>query len=117
MRQIIRHTRIKELYNGLGFAAMFNIPALSTYLFIYDYTKAMLDNHGSKTSEINNNTTSANISNISSYHLLSRNSFVNHTISAVLAEVVSGLFWTPMEVVKSRTQVGDGMWVSFPNES
>ena len=96
---------------------MFNIPALSTYLFIYDYTKAMLDNHGSKTSEINNNTTSANISNISSYHLLSRNSFVNHTISAVLAEVVSGLFWTPMEVVKSRTQVGDGMWVSFPNES
>jgi len=73
-----------RLYRGLPIACLFHAPALSVYLSTYDYCK----NYFGRTFGEN-----------SLHHPLV------HLSSGVIAEVFSGVFWTPMEVVKQRLQV------------
>ena len=74
----------RGLYRGLPVALVFSVPALSAYLFLYDQTKARLSG------SLLGNSDSAAV----------------HATSALIAECVSGLFWTPMEVIKNRQQSG-----------
>ncbi|CAG8561904.1 15372_t:CDS:2 [Acaulospora morrowiae] len=83
---IIRTTPLKNFYSGISVAIAIGIPALSTYLYMYDNTKYYLS-------------TKLGINN---------DRVINHMISGALAETVSGMFWTPMEVVKSKLQTGVG---------
>lgn len=74
----------RGLYRGLGVACLFHAPALSIYLTTYDSSKLLLGRLiGQEWEE-----TSAVF-----------------LASGFVAEVVSGVFWTPMEVVKQRMQV------------
>jgi solute carrier family 25 S-adenosylmethionine transporter 26 len=72
----------QQLYRGLPVSLVLTVPALSVYLATYDMTKDFL--------------TSA-----TSMHKQSAQTFL---VAAVVAEVLSGLFWTPMEVLKIRQQ-------------
>ncbi|KAI7822606.1 mitochondrial carrier domain-containing protein [Gamsiella multidivaricata] len=72
------------LYRGLPIALALSAPGLSVYLTAYDLSKDSISRH---------------------FPYLSTDSVVNHMASAVIAEVSSGLFWTPMEVLKSKQQV------------
>lgn len=79
-RKQLKTLSLTQYYRGLAPTLAFSIPALSTYLTSYDWIKSYLE----------------------------KDSVTNHAIAATIAEVLSGAFWTPMEVVKSRLQVGKG---------
>jgi hypothetical protein len=72
-----------SLYDGLPVTLLFALPGMAVYLYLYDWTTA--------------------------YLLQSLDwpvgSFGSAIVGACVAELVSGLIWTPMEVVKSRQQV------------
>ncbi|KAI1318555.1 hypothetical protein EDD11_006245 [Mortierella claussenii] len=72
------------LYRGLPIALTLSVPGLSVYLTAYDLSKGSFSRY---------------------FPHLGADSVVNHMASAVVAEVSSGLFWTPMEVLKSKQQV------------
>ncbi|KAF9979006.1 hypothetical protein BGZ65_006765 [Modicella reniformis] len=74
------------LYRGLPIALALSAPGLSVYLTVYDLSKDA-------------------ISRCYRFPYLSSDSVINHMASAVVAEVSSGLIWTPMEVLKSKQQV------------
>ncbi|RHZ71852.1 hypothetical protein Glove_251g39 [Diversispora epigaea] len=82
--QLNRTTPLKSNYSGISITAILGISALSSYLFIYDNSKYY----------------------ISEKFGIRDDKMINHTISGALAEVVSGVFWTPMEVLKSKLQMG-----------
>ncbi|KAL7748191.1 heme peroxidase [Sorochytrium milnesiophthora] len=82
-RRIVAQDSVTGLYRGLPVALLFSLPGVSTYLYVYDASKAALAMTG----------------------WLTLQSPVNHLVSATLAETVSGLFWTPLEVIKTRQQV------------
>ncbi|KAF9406686.1 hypothetical protein BGZ94_002989 [Podila epigama] len=73
------------LYRGLPIALSLSVPGLSVYLTTYDLAKNTLSRHFPT-------------------HL-HRDSVSIYLLSAGIAEVASGLFWTPMEVLKSKQQV------------
>ncbi|KAF9570430.1 hypothetical protein EC968_001829 [Mortierella alpina] len=81
----LRLARDGGLYRGLPIALTLSVPGLSVYLAVYDQAKAQIA------------------------HLcptrLGTDTVPNHLASALLAEVSSGLFWTPMEILKSKQQV------------
>ncbi|KAK9685203.1 hypothetical protein K7432_015593 [Basidiobolus ranarum] len=52
------------------------------FLSVYDLTKHFLSDHLS----------------------LASTSLLNHLLSGCMAEIVSGIFWTPMEIIKSKLQ-------------
>ncbi|KAJ3330574.1 hypothetical protein HDU76_005337 [Blyttiomyces sp. JEL0837] len=81
---------ISTLYRGLGVSLVFSVPALSIYLSSYDACKSRL-------SAWEKNGASGGSGSV----------WVHATAGAA-AECVSGLFWTPMEVIKSKLQVGVG---------
>lgn len=70
-------------YRGLPIAMIFSVPALSSYLWAYDTSKALLSASGT---------------------LGTKHSALVHAASACMAEAVSGIFWTPMEVIKNKQQ-------------
>ncbi|KAG0044946.1 hypothetical protein BGZ83_009770 [Gryganskiella cystojenkinii] len=72
------------LYRGLPIALTLSVPGLSVYLTAYDLTKEHLARK---------------------FSFLGTDTVLNHLSSAVVAEVSSGLFWTPMEILKSKQQV------------
>ncbi|KAF9359250.1 hypothetical protein BGX26_012780 [Mortierella sp. AD094] len=72
------------LYRGLPIALTLSAPGLSVYLTAYDLSKDKFSHH---------------------FKYLGKDSVFNHLASAAVAEVLSGLFWTPMEVLKSKQQV------------
>ncbi|KAF9436810.1 hypothetical protein BGZ76_002892 [Entomortierella beljakovae] len=72
------------LYRGLPIALTLSVPGLSVYLTAYDISKQKIS---------------------SQFPYLGTNSVFNHLGSAAIAETFSGLFWTPMEVLKSKQQV------------
>lgn len=72
---------IKGLYKGLGISIICTIPALSAYLAVYEIMKSNLE------LPIHNDR------------------ILRHAVSAGGAELVSGLLWTPMEVLKQHLQV------------
>ncbi|CAG8650615.1 17718_t:CDS:2 [Funneliformis caledonium] len=85
--QLIRKTPFKSYYNGLAIATTLGIPALSSYLFVYDKAKYYLSSR-------------LNVSDTST---------LNYMLSGAMAETCSGIFWTPMEVLKSKLQSRNGI--------
>ncbi|KAJ3158785.1 hypothetical protein HDU86_002466 [Geranomyces michiganensis] len=79
------------LYAGLPSALLWAIPATVTYLCTYEFIRARLGG--------------ANADRAT----------VVHFIAAGVAELVSNVFWCPMEVVKSRQQAKGGEGVSRQN--
>ena len=73
----------RALYRGLPIALLVSVPALSLYLWVYDTSKQVLAEHWTATAA---------------------DSFVLHGLCACLAELSSGVLWTPMEVVKNKQQ-------------
>ncbi|ORX90404.1 mitochondrial carrier [Basidiobolus meristosporus CBS 931.73] len=92
LRKILATESVWALYKGLGIALAFNAPALTMFLSVYDWTKHFLEIH-------------FNLSSLSLF---------NHLISGCMAEIVSGMFWTPMEIIKSKLQVS-GMHPAIPD--
>ncbi|KAG9323020.1 hypothetical protein KVV02_008088 [Mortierella alpina] len=81
----VRLAREGGLYRGLPIALTLSAPGLSVYLTAYDLSKERI----------------ARL--LPSY--LGTETVANHLASALVAEVTSGLFWTPMEILKSKQQV------------
>lgn len=83
LRRRIRARGLVSLYDGLGVTLMFALPGMTVYLYLYDVTTQWL--------------------------LLSfgwrLGGFASAIVGACVAEMISGLLWTPMEVVKCRQQV------------
>lgn len=77
---------IRSLYKGIGITLLFSVPALTVYLSCYELVKDYLD-------------TSFSV------NWLQRNALLNHAISGCFAEISAGLFFTPMEVIKSQLQI------------
>ncbi|KAG0009561.1 hypothetical protein BGZ81_003313 [Podila clonocystis] len=77
--------RTGGLYRGLPIALTLSVPGLSVYLTTYDLAKKALSKQ------------------FPAY--IRDDSVANHMLSAGVAEVCSGLFWTPMEVLKQKQQI------------
>ncbi|OZJ02256.1 hypothetical protein BZG36_05036, partial [Bifiguratus adelaidae] len=90
VNDVLKHETPLAFYRGLPVALVFSVPALSTYLTTYDKSKIYIDAHSH----------------------LDKTSVWNHLAAGCVAEVVSGVFWTPMEVLKNRLQT-DSMHYSF----
>ncbi|KAJ3369907.1 hypothetical protein GGF31_004982 [Allomyces arbusculus] len=86
---IFRSEGLRGLYRGLPVALVFSVPAVSIYLYAYDETKRVL---------------AAGVGPVQ----VAETSPVAHFTAAVLAEMLSGLFWTPLEMIKNRQQMGHG---------
>lgn len=89
-RQILRTDGLHGLYRGFGISIVMQAPAVATYLSTYDWSKVAVAKHLG----------------------LSTSAPVNHLASGLVAEVVSGVFWVPMEVIKQRAQVRTGALAS-----
>ncbi|KAG0269293.1 hypothetical protein BGZ95_002135 [Linnemannia exigua] len=76
--------RARSLYRGLPIALALSVPGLSVYLTTYDIAKHRLSRQ---------------------FHSFGTDTVQNHMMSGMIAEVCSGLFWTPMEILKSKQQV------------
>lgn len=74
----------RALYRGFGVSVVVQAPAVATYLTVYEKSKAWLTRRAG----------------------LDATGAANHLLSGLSAEAVSAVFWTPMEVVKQRAQVG-----------
>ena len=68
---------IVSLYRGIGITLLFSVPALTLYLTTYEWAKTWLD----------------------------LTPLLTHALAGVLAELAAGLFFTPMEVIKSQLQM------------
>ncbi|KAF9312787.1 hypothetical protein BG003_005945 [Podila horticola] len=80
--------RTGGLYRGLPIALTLSVPGLSVYLTTYDVAKKAFSKQFPAQ--------------------MRDDSVANHMLSAGVAEVCSGLFWTPMEVLKQRQQIETG---------
>ncbi|KAJ3055765.1 hypothetical protein HK097_009418, partial [Rhizophlyctis rosea] len=78
---------LTSLYRGLSIALVFSVPALTVYLSTYDAAKDRIAKWGG---------------------LGGADSILVHGSAGAIAEAMSGVFWTPMEVVKNKLQVGVG---------
>ncbi|KAG0286728.1 hypothetical protein BGZ96_009215 [Linnemannia gamsii] len=76
--------RARALYRGLPIALALSVPGLSVYLTTYDLAKDRLSRQ---------------------FESFGTDTVRNHMMSGMIAEVCSGLFWTPMEILKSKQQV------------
>ncbi|KAG0376764.1 hypothetical protein BGX24_007267 [Mortierella sp. AD032] len=76
--------RGRSLYRGLPIALALSVPGLSVYLTTYDLAKDRLSRQ---------------------FDSFGADTVRNHMMSGMIAEVCSGLFWTPMEILKSKQQV------------
>ncbi|KAI9023542.1 mitochondrial carrier domain-containing protein [Phycomyces nitens] len=81
---LLTHSSLSSLYQGLLVTILLSVPALSVYLSCYAIAKTWLDTNGPD--------------------WLSQEGFLNPLVSGCFAEVVSGIFFTPMEVLKSCLQ-------------
>jgi hypothetical protein len=68
-----------SLYRGIGITLLFSVPALSLYLTTYEWCKQWL--------------------------LFLPIPLLIHAIAGCFAELAAGLFFTPMEVIKSQLQI------------
>ncbi|KAL2914923.1 hypothetical protein HK105_205466 [Polyrhizophydium stewartii] len=71
------------LYQGLPITLLFSVPGLAVYLGVYDAASLWLAGALG----------------------LPATGFVVATLAATAAEMLSALFWTPMEIIKTRQQV------------
>lgn len=82
LAEAIKRRGVLSLYQGVGIACLLGTPALSLYYTTYDKSKELLCT------------------------ALGREESTGiHVASATMAEVVSGVIWTPMELVKQKLQV------------
>ncbi|KAL8290560.1 hypothetical protein RQP46_002818 [Phenoliferia psychrophenolica] len=89
-RDLFPKPRMRSLYAGLPVAVAFSMPALSIYLTSYEGSKRWL-----------------------AHHLLPKDrkptllqQMPIFILAGGVAEIASGAFWTPLEVLKSRLQKG-----------
>lgn len=85
-RELIRTDGLNGLYRGFGVSVCMQAPAMATFLTSYDWAKAK----------------------ISVLTPLPDTSPLVHLASGLVAELVSAVFWVPMEVIKQRAQVRQG---------
>ncbi|KAI9221038.1 mitochondrial carrier domain-containing protein [Blastocladiella britannica] len=83
-RAIVAHDGLAALYRGLPISLAFSMPAVSAYLWVYDASKAAID--------------------ANPLLPFSASSPMTHFTAAILAELCSGLMWTPLELIKSKQQ-------------
>lgn len=69
--------KMKSLYRGIGITLLFSVPALTLYLTTYEWVKTWLF----------------------------LTPLITHAIAGCFAELTAGLFFTPMEVIKSQLQI------------
>lgn len=86
---ILSHTAISDLCRGLSIALLLSIPGLSAYFFSYEESKILLAQF------------------FPHWAYFAMDGPLNHLIAGSMAEIISGLFWTPMEVLKCKLQVVD----------
>ncbi|ORE11037.1 mitochondrial carrier [Rhizopus microsporus var. microsporus] len=79
------YANIISLYHGLSVTLLFSVPALTLYLTTYSSSKEFLDSYRAP--------------------ILAQDALLNHAISGLFAEAAAGLFFTPMEVIKSQLQI------------
>ncbi|KAI7866720.1 mitochondrial carrier domain-containing protein [Spinellus fusiger] len=84
IKHMLVNNSLPSLYNGLCVTLFFSVPALSVYLACYAITKDWLDTFPSP--------------------WLHHDRAFNPLASGMIAEVVAGIFFTPMEVLKSCLQ-------------
>lgn len=85
-RELVRTDGINGLYRGFGISVCMQAPAMATFLTSYDWAKE----------QISKNTSLADTSPLV------------HLASGLVAEIISAVFWVPMEVIKQRAQVRRG---------
>ncbi|KAI8969169.1 mitochondrial carrier domain-containing protein [Mycotypha africana] len=85
----IRWQSFRSLFDGIGITLLFSVPALTVYLTCYEFIKTWLDSQYG----------------VTSVSWLQRDSLLNHAISGCFAELSAGIFFTPMEVIKSQLQM------------
>ncbi|KAG2195625.1 hypothetical protein INT47_005993 [Mucor saturninus] len=69
--------KLQSLYKGIGITLLFSVPALALYLTTYEWAKTWLV----------------------------LEPLATHAIAGCFAELAAGLFFTPMEVIKSQLQI------------
>ncbi|KAI8903059.1 mitochondrial carrier domain-containing protein [Gorgonomyces haynaldii] len=84
LKDLVQKESFFALYQGIGITLLFSVPGLCVYLGIYELLSDFFVSNG-----------------------FERQSLVSSSISAAVAELLSGLFWTPMEIIKSRQQMED----------
>ena len=86
IRELLRTRQVSlwQLYRGVGVACLFHAPALSVYLTTYDTSKKLMAQRLGPGWE---------------------ESSAVFLASGCFAEVMSGIFWTPMEVIKQHMQI------------
>ncbi|ORX56328.1 mitochondrial carrier [Hesseltinella vesiculosa] len=82
LKQTSITTMTRQLYRGLPVTLLFSVPALSVYLSCYESSKAALAGH----------------------HIARNDHVLNHAMSGAAAEIVAGMIFTPMEVLKNQLQ-------------
>ncbi|KAJ1651383.1 hypothetical protein IWQ61_008040 [Dispira simplex] len=108
VQTIWRQGSFRTFYQGLPVALTFSIPALTTYLVTYDTLKFRLDQLVQQWYQGEHCSQSDPPVMRWAFATLAHNSVVNYGLAATGAEMLSGLIWTPMEVLKNRLQVQGG---------
>ncbi|KAJ1965420.1 hypothetical protein H4R35_007061 [Dimargaris xerosporica] len=94
----------QTFYRGLPVALTFSVPALTTYLTTYEFIKEKLDQWAQNCAKHAKPDTAARPVGAAAGSWLQTNHIGNFTVAAIGAEMVSGLIWTPMEVLKTQLQ-------------
>ncbi|KAI9342826.1 mitochondrial carrier domain-containing protein [Obelidium mucronatum] len=81
-------TQVSSLYNGLSVTLAFSVPGLAVHLSAYELAKQRFG-----------------LALSSDGGITPKDNVLVHALAATAAECVSGAFWTPMEVMKSKLQV------------
>ncbi|KAJ1961395.1 hypothetical protein IWQ62_003884 [Dispira parvispora] len=105
VQTIWRQGSLRTFYQGLPVALTFSIPALTTYLVTYDALKVRLDQLVQQWYQGEHRSQSDSPIIQWAFASLAQDSVVNYGLAATGAEMLSGLIWTPMEVLKNRLQV------------
>lgn len=80
--QMFKNGGILGLYQGVGISILLTAPGQASYLALYEISKHKLNRAG----------------------WIGSNTFPVHFASAIIAEAVSGIFWTPMDLIKQKLQ-------------
>ena len=74
--QYKNNIKTNNLFRGVSYSLIISCPALGVYLATYELAK----------------------------NKINKDHFTTHILSAFTAEIVSSVFWTPLDVIKSKVQ-------------
>ncbi|KAJ1972014.1 hypothetical protein H4R34_005550, partial [Dimargaris verticillata] len=94
----------RAFYRGLPVALTFSVPALTTYLTTYEKIKELLNQWAQGSANRVKLDASAQPTGAAVGSWLQADRIGNFAVAAIGAEMVSGLIWTPMEVLKTQLQ-------------